>query len=167
MKMHRLALIGLAAATLAAGCRPAPSTPPAAPAAAPRGPAGVTSSTERGLDSQPGVTSALPAVGRTVGEAELREIASFYIQDQEAGPQAYGQVIADLQKRDPKLYQAWQQKAVVILTGDPSRPSINTTTTIVAYTPIDAPTKGGLAAFLDGHADRVPPGFTGFTQLGQ
>ena len=51
-----------------------------------------------------------------------------------------------------------QQKAVVILTGDPSRPSINTSTTIVAYTPIDAPTKGGLAAFLDGHADRVPPG---------
>ena len=163
MKMHHLALIGLAAATLAAGCRPAPSTPPAAP----RGPAGVTSSTERGLDSQPGVGAVLPAVGRTVGLHELQEIAQFYQLHREDGMQAHDMVVEDIRKGDPKLYQALQAKAVVILAGDPGRPSGDSSATILAYTPIDAPTKGGLAAFLDGHADRVPPGFTGFTQLGQ
>ncbi|HVS40122.1 MAG TPA: hypothetical protein VMS17_31480 [Gemmataceae bacterium] len=129
---------------------------------------GVTSGAEHGLDSQPGVMSGLPAVGRTVALVELQQIAQLYFSHLDDGPQVGKLVLADLQKSDRKLYDAWQQKAVVLLAGDPSKSSLNASTTIVAYTPVDAKTnpKGGLAGFLDGHADRVPPGFTGYTELG-
>jgi len=118
----------------------------------------VTSSAGQALDSQPGVGGVLPAVGRTVGLHELQEIAQFYQAHREDGMQAHDLVVEDIRKGDSKLYQALQEKppAVVILAGDPGRPSGDSSATIIAYSPADAPTKGGLAAFLDGHADRVP-----------
>ena len=157
--MHRLTLTVLALAPLAFGCGPAPST--AAP--------GVTSSTGRSLDTQPGVGAVLPSVGRTVGLHELQEIAQFYQVHREDGMQAHDLVVEDLRKGDPKLYQALKENVVVILAGDPGRPSLEASNTIVAYTPADAPAKGGLAAFLDGHADKVPPfqNSPNYAQLGQ
>ena len=150
MKTHSLPLIGFALALLAAGCGPAPSTSAVASPAAPNAPTGVTSSTGQALDSQPAPGSVRATVDRDKGLVDLNQIALFYANNQADGAQVRDSVLKDLQKNMPKAYQAVQQGDYVLLSGDPGVAPAGASNTIVAYMR-DAPTVGGVAAFLDGH----------------
>ena len=145
MKMHYLTLTGFALTLLTAGCGPAPSSS----SAAPKAPGGVTSRTEQALDSQPAVGSVRGIVARDEGLVDLNQIALFYANNQADGAQVHDSVLKDLQKNMPKVYQAVQQGDYVLLSGDPGIAPAGASNTIVAYMR-NAPTRGGVAAFLDG-----------------
>jgi hypothetical protein len=164
MKTHCLPLFAFALALLAAGCGPAPSTPPAAPNA----PAGVTSSTEHALDSQPAAGSVRATVDRDEGLIDLKEIAMWYQIHQADGAQARELVLKDLQHDHAKLYQAVQEGRYVLLSGDPSNAPAGASATVVAYMR-DAPTRGGVVALLDGSARNMPTAqeFQAAGKLGQ
>jgi hypothetical protein len=164
MKLHWFSFISLALPLLASGCHPAPSTSPGAPPA----PAGVTSSTERALDSQPGAGSVRGTVARDEGLVDLKEIAMFYQLHQSDGAQARELVLKDLQHDHGKLYQAIQEGRYILLSGDPSNTPAGASNTIVAYMP-NAPTMGGVVALADGSARNMPTPqeFQAAAKLGQ
>jgi hypothetical protein len=163
MKKIDLLLFSFALPLLAAGCGPAESTS----SAAPKAPAGVTSRTEQALDSQPGAGSVRATIERDKGLFDLNQIALFYATDQADGGQVRESVLKDLQKNMHKEYQAVQQGDLVLLSGDPGRAPAGASNTIVAYMR-DAPTKGGVAAFLDGHARNITAQeFQAAAKLGQ
>ena len=167
MKMHRLTLTGLVLALLASGCRPAPSTPPPAPSVVPPAGTGVTSSTERSLDSQPAAGSIRGTVARDEGLVDLKRIATYYQLHQADGAQARDLVLKDIQKDLPKLYQAIQKGDYILLSGDPAQAPAETSNTVVAYMR-DAPTQGGVAALLDGSARNMTAAqFQNAAKLGQ
>ncbi len=142
------------AALLLAGCGPGTTSSQQQGAAAPNATGGVTSNTERALDSQPGAGSIRGTVERDKGIVDLNQIALFYVNDQADGAQARDSVLNDLKKNMPKAYQAVQSGDYVLLSGDPGIAPAGASNTIVAYTR-DVPTKGGVAAFLDGHVRNV------------
>jgi hypothetical protein len=166
MKKISLLLFAFAGMLFGAGCRPA-SSPPTASSAAPKAPAGVTSRTEQALDSQPAVGSVRATIERDKGLVDLNQIALFYANDQADGGQVRESVIKDLQKNMPKAYQAVQQGDYILLSGDPGRAPAGASHTIVAYTR-EAPTRGGVAAFLDGHTRNLTAQeFQAAAQLGK
>jgi len=151
MKKIGLLLLTFAMALLATGCGPASSSQ----SGAPKAPAGVTSSTERSLDSQPAAGSVRATVARDEGLVDLKEIAMFYQLHQGDGVQARELVLKDLQHDHGKLFQAIQAGTYVLLSGDPSNTPAGASNTIVAYMP-DAPTRGGVVALADGSARNMP-----------
>jgi hypothetical protein len=163
MKKIGLLLFVPALALLAAGCGPAPTTS----SGAPKAPAGVTSRTEQALDSQPAAGSVRATIERDKGLIDLNQIALFYVNNQADGGQVRESVLKDLQKNMPKAYQAVQQGDLVLLSGDPGRAPTGASNTVVAYMR-DAPTKGGVAAFLDGHTRNLTAQeFNAAAKLGQ
>jgi hypothetical protein len=154
------ALAAAAIATLlSAGCKDKTES---------NGRGGVTSDTEHHLDSQPGAGGVRGTVERDKGLADLNQIALFYVNDQADGAQVRDSVLNDLKKSMPKVYQAVQNGDYVLLSGDPGIAPAGASNTIVAYTR-DAPTKGGVAAFLDGHVRNVPTAqeFQTYAQFGK
>ena len=154
-------------ALVASGCRPAASTPPPAPPVAPPAGTGVTSSTERALDSQPGAGSIRGTVEHDKGLVDLRQIAQYYQLHQADGAQARDLILKDIQKDLPKLYQAIQKGDYVLLPGDPAQAPAGTSNTVVAFMR-DAPTQGGVVALLDGSARNMSAAdFQAAGKLGQ
>jgi len=151
MKKIDLLLFSFTLALLASGCRPAPSTTQGAPSA----PAGVTSSTERALDSQPGAGSVRGTVARDEGLVDLKEIAMYYQLHLSDGAQAHELVLKDLHHDHGKLYQAVQEGRYILLSGDPGNTPAGASNTIVAYMP-NAPNTGGVVALADGSARNMP-----------
>ena len=127
----------------------------------------MTSSTGQALDSQPGAGSVRATVDRDKGLVDLHQIALFYVNDQADGRRCADSVLKDLQKNMPKEYQAVQRGDCVLLSGDPGIAPAGASNTIVAYMR-DAPTRGGVAAFLDGHTRNLTAQeFQSAAKLGQ
>jgi hypothetical protein len=141
----------LAAALVLPACKKAvPTTAPPPPAPAPGSPSVMPSGGGGG-----GVGAMLPSVGRQMGGADLKEIGLYYLNHASTGRSPSRlEDMADLKREAPKIYQAIADGQYVVLWNANLNTLAGTSNTILGYVK-DAPTRGGVALFLDGSVRNI------------